>query len=398
MKVIADFLKKDSRYIIEAVALAAILLMIFNPVERHQYRTFYTSGTEYVYAKVVTVVDEQLEESYLGTGQLLGVQTIEVRLPDGEVIELNNYLTDEHNVLVKPGQSVIVSVDAPEGVEPYYVLYNYDRVPALILLVLVFVGLLILVGKRKGFDAFIAILFSLVFILCVALPCIYNGLSPVLIGLVTVLLSTTVTITLMHGFSKQCLLGIVTTLTGELAACGLFALFSSLLHITGFQTEQSEGLLLIAQVTGLDVRTLLIAGMMISSLGAVMDVAVSILSSLREVSIAGQNMTKQQLFTSGINIGKDLIGTMSNTLIFAFTGGALTTMIIFCANGVQFNQLINSDYLALELSQGLCSTSAVILTVPAASFIGAMFFGMKKYPNKIAKDSTLKKKKVGKNA
>ena len=389
---------KYSRLALELIIILAVVLMIFFPVKGNQYRMYSTKGTYYLHSKVVEVMDEMLEESQLETGQLLGVQTLKIRISDGEEIEIKNYLTDTHNVLAKKGQYVIVCKDAPEGVEPYYTVYNYDRMPVLIVLVVVFVGFLVGVGKRKGLDAFLAILFSLIFILRVALPLIYSGSSPVAIGLITVLLSTTITILLMHGFTKQSLLGIGTTLIGELAACILFAIFSSLLHLTGFQTDDAEGLLLIAQRTGMDIKTLLIAGMMISSLGAVMDVAVSILSSLREVSIAGQNMSRQALFTSGINIGKDLIGTMSNTLIFAFTGGAITTMLVFYSYNVQFNQLINSDYLALELAQGLCSTSAVILTVPAASFMGAMFFGIKKQQNKTAEQGTLKKKKARKNA
>ncbi|MBQ9165666.1 MAG: YibE/F family protein, partial [Oscillospiraceae bacterium] len=151
--------------------------------------------------------------------------------------------------------------------------------------------------------------------------------------------------------------------------------FSSLLHLTGFQTDSAEGLLLIAQNTGLNIRTLLFAGMMISSLGAVMDVAVSILSALREVSLAAKRAERGMLFRSGMNMGQDLIGTMSNTLIFAFTGGALSTMLVFYSYGVQTQQLLNSDFLTVELAQGLCSTAAVIMTVPFAAAMGAMFYG-----------------------
>ena len=363
-----------------AFEIVVVLLMIFMllfPAKGSDYRIYSTDGIYYVRAEVLEVLSEDLEESSLGTGHKLGMQKLRVRLSDDSEIELNNYLTDAHNVYAEKGQSVIVCIDSPEGVEPYYTVYNYSRVLPLVCLVGIFVGLLVFVGKRNGFDAFLSILFSLILILRIALPLLYSGSSPVLIGLGTVLLSTSVTITLMHGFTKQCLLAVVTTLIGELAACALFAAFSGALHLTGFQTEQAEGLLLIAHRTGLQIKTLLIAGMMISSLGAVMDVAVSILSSLREIARVGHNMSRTELFHSGINIGKDLIGTMSNTLIFAFAGGALTTMLVFYSYGVQFHQLLNSDYLALELAQGLCSTSAVILTVPAAAIIGAMFFAHK---------------------
>ena len=114
---------------------------------------------------------------------------------------------------------------------------------------------------------------------------------------------------------------------------------------------------------------------MISSVGAVMDVAVSILSALREVALASKRPERGALFRSGMNLGRDMIGTMSNTLIFAFTGGALTTMLVFFSYGIQFHQLLSSDYLNVELAQGICSTAAVVLTVPAASAMGAAFYG-----------------------
>ena len=364
-----------NRLILEIIVVLSILIMLVHPVSGNEYRRYATDTLRYERGEVLEILSEELEDSTLKTGQKLGQQHLLVRLSDGTEVELDNYLTETHNILIQKGQSIIICVDLPENASPYYTVYNYDRTAPIVGLVGVFILLLILVGKRKGMDACLAILFSLIFIIQVTLPVLYNGGSPTVIGLVTVLLSTMVTLSLMHGPTKQCLLGIVTTLLGEFAACLLFGVFSSLLHRTGFQTDSAEGLLLIAQNTGLNIRTLLFAGMMISSLGAVMDVAVSILSALREVSLAAKRAERGMLFRSGMNMGQDLIGTMSNTLIFAFTGGALSTMLVFYSYGVQTQQLLNSDFLTVELAQGLCSTAAVIMTVPFAAAMGAMFYG-----------------------
>lgn len=363
------------RLLLEVLALLAIVLMLVRPVEGNEYRRFATDTLHYVRAEVLKVQSEELVDSTLGTGQQLGQQELLVRLPSGDEIQLVNYLTETHNIMAREGQSIIVCVDAPENAAPYYTVYNYDRTVPTVGLVVFFVLLLALVGKRKGVDACLAILFSMAFILRVTLPALYNGSSAMAMGLITVLLTTTVTLALLHGLTKQCLLGITATLLGELAACLLFAACSSQFHLTGFQTGDAEGLLLIAQSTGLDIRMLLFAGVMISSVGAVMDVAVSILSALREVALASKRPERGALFRSGMNLGQDMIGTMSNTLIYAFTGGALTTMLVFCSYGVQFHQLLSSDYLTVELTQGLCSTAAVILTVPAAAAMGAVFYG-----------------------
>lgn len=366
---------KWKHLVLEALVLLSIVLMVARPAAGGAYRRYASDTLHYVRAQVLEVLEEELTDSTLGTGQKLGWQHLLVSLPDGSEVELDNYLTETHNILLHTGQTAIVCADTPENAAPYYTIYNYDRFLPLLGMIAVFVLLLILVGRRKGLDAFLAIMFTLLFVLRVTLPVLYRGGSPIGMGLLTVLLSTVVTLALLHGPTLQCLLGSATTLLGELAACVLFAVFSGLLHLTGFQTDSAEGLLLIAQNTGLNIRTLLFAGMMISSLGAVMDVAVSILSALREVALASGKPERAGLFHSGINLGRDMIGTMSNTLIFAFAGGALSTMLVFYSYGVQFHQLFSSDYLAVELAQGLCSTAAVILTVPAAAAIGAAFYG-----------------------
>ena len=363
---------------IEVLVTGAVLLMILFPFQGDAYRRYATDTLSYQKGTVLEVISQELSESPQKTGQLLGLQELTVRLSGGEVVTIHNYLTDIHNILLKEGDRAIICVDAPQNAEPYYTVYQYDRTIGLTALLIMFFGLMLLVGGRKGFDALLALVFSGAFLVCVVLPLLYNGISPILVGFLTVLLLTLVTLALLHGVSKECLLGIGVTLLGELAACILFGVFSAALHLTGLQLGEAEDLLLITQNTGMKIRSLLFTGMMLASLGAVMDVAVSVLAALREVADAMSKPEPKALFDSGMRIGKNMLGTMSNTLIFAFAGGALTTMLVFFSYGVQFHQIFHSDYLALELAQGLCSTAAVILTVPAASFVGGIAFARKK--------------------
>lgn len=353
-------------------ALAVILLLVIMPQENADFQSLVSNGISYQRGTVIQVLSQSLEESTLGSG-MLGSQDMEIRLQDGRQIQLTNYLTDTHNILAEEGSKVIICVDAPDGVEPYYTLYNYDRTSALILIFAVFILLMLLVGGKQGANAVLAIGVSLLLILRFTIPAIYRGSSPVAIGILTVIASTVISLLLLHGATVRALLAAGVTLAGEGTACVLFALSAAMLHVGGFQTDQAEGLLVVAQNTGLDLKNLLFAATMIASLGAVMDVAVSLLSALWELE--QQSALKgKQLFRSGMNIGKDMIGTMSNTLIFAFTGNALATMLSLTAYGVQSAQLLNSDYIALEIAQGLCGTGGVILTVPIASAAAAALF------------------------
>ena len=362
------------------IVLVVILLLVIMPQENADFQSLVSSGISYQRGTVIQVLSQSLEESPLGSG-MLGSQDLAVRLKDGSEVQMTNYLTDTHNILAEEGSKVIICVDAPDGVEPYYTLYNYDRTSALVLIFAVFILLMLLVGGKQGANAVLALAVSLLLIVRFTVPAIYRGSSPIAVGALTAFAATAVTLLLLHGATVRALLAAGVTLAGEGTACILFAASSALLHVGGFQTDQAEELLVVAQNTGLHLKTLLFAATMIASLGAVMDVAVSLLSALWELKQQG-TQDGGQLFRSGMNIGKDMIGTMSNTLIFAFAGNALATMLSLTAYGVQASQLLNSNYIALEIAQGLCGTGGVILTVPIASAAAAALFPRLKAPDR----------------
>lgn len=362
------------------IVLVVILLLVIMPQENADFQSLVSSGISYQRGTVIQVLSQSLEESPLGSG-MLGSQDLAVRLQDGSEVQMTNYLTDTHDILAEEGSKVIICVDAPDGVEPYYTVYNYDRTSALVLIFAVFILLMMLVGGKQGANAVLALAVSLLLIVRFTVPAIYRGGSPIAVGAITVFAATAVTLLLLHGATVRALLAAGVTLAGEGTACMLFAASSALLHVGGFQTDQAEGLLVVAQNTGLHLKTLLFAATMIASLGAVMDVAVSLLSALWELKQQG-TQDGGQLFRSGMNIGKDMIGTMSNTLVFAFAGNALATMLSLTAYGVQASQLLNSNYIALEIAQGLCGTGGVILTVPIASAAAAALFPRLKVPDR----------------
>lgn len=338
------------------------------------FQSLVSDTVSYIPGTVLEVVEEDLSPSDLKGGPQLGEQTLTIELKDGSQITLTNYLTNTHNILAREGMRVVVCVDAPENVDPYYTLYQYDRSVGLGVVVAIFLLLMLLVGGEKGFYATLALAFSLVFLLKITVPVIYSGGSPILAGLAMVLVSTAVTVFLIYGLSPRGVLGIGVVLAGEFVACGLFLLFSLLLHLSGFKSSDAENLLVAAQNTGLNISTVLFAATMIASLGAVMDVAVSLLSALWEVRLADPDITGRGLWRAGLRMGRDMIGTMSNTLIFAFAGGSLTTLLVLMTYGTDPVQLLHSDYIALELAHGLCGTCAVILTVPLASLVSAAVY------------------------
>lgn len=360
--------------ILAILVLLVTAVLALMPSVSVSFQSLVSDTVSYIPGTVLEVVEEELTPSDLKGGPQLGEQTLTIELKDGSQITLTNYLTNTHNILAREGMRVVVCVDAPENVEPYYTLYQYDRSVGLGVVVAIFLLLMLLVGGEKGFYATLALAFSLVFLLKITVPVIYSGGSPILAGLAMVLVSTAVTVFLIYGLSPRGVLGIGVVLAGEFVACGLFLLFSLLLHLSGFKSSDAENLLVAAQNTGLNISTVLFAATMIASLGAVMDVAVSLLSALWEVRLADPDITGRGLWRAGLRMGRDMIGTMSNTLIFAFAGGSLTTLLVLMTYGTDPVQLLHSDYIALELAHGLCGTCAVILTVPLASLVSAAVY------------------------
>ena len=148
--------------------------------------------------------------------------------------------------------------------------------------------------------------------------------------------------------------------------------FGKIAHITGYNVSNIDTLVSVGNMTKIQVGDLLFAGILISSLGAVMDVGLSISSTITEIYQVNPALSWQKLFLSGMNVGKDMMGTMSNTLVLAFAGGSLSELILDYAYNLPYRQLINSYTIGIELMQGVAGSIGIILTVPMVSLIAAV--------------------------
>lgn len=377
--------KQLFEYAIFAVVFLLMLVMIFGFVKtEYSYKMYDTSTLHYVRGTVTEIVDQNITYSGADNEYITGIQNIKVKILEGdlkgETVEIDNYITVQHNVVVNKGRRVIVCADTPENVQPYFTLYNYDRANSVWILAAVFVLLVVIVGEKKGLMSCIGLGFTMCTVICWLLPALYNGGNGVLVSIITVALSTAVTCFCISGLSRKTAFNIISAIAGTLSAGVIYKLFASILGVSGASMDEAESLALISQTTGLSLSGVLFAGVMISALGAVMDVAVSIGASLYEIRELNPDISSKELFKSGMNIGRDMIGTMTNTLILAFAGGSIAMLILLISYGVQYNQLISSNYIALEVAKGLAGSAAVVLTVPISAVVCA--FGYAKHKNK----------------
>jgi len=355
------------------VVLMVVMYQKSNPI---QYQMFTTEGISYEKGKVTKVLSETLELEEGESGRFRGVQNLEVTLKTGkqkgQQIEIKNELSATHNINATEGTNIIIKLDAPEGITPFYTVFNYDRNTGIYLMIGIFLLLMLVVGGRKGIKSVIGLVFTLFFIIGFLLPAIYHGNSPVGTGILTVLVCSLFSLLLLNGFCKKTWTALAAVFVGVLISAGCYYLFSAILHLSGYNLDQAEELIIIHQNTGLQVSQILFVGILVASLGAILDMTMSVASSLFEMKRMHPHMERKDIFIAGMEIGKDMIGTMCETLILAFTGSAITALLVLISYGAQFQQILNSDYIANELLHSITGSVGVILTVPITAFFASI--------------------------
>ena len=236
------------------------------------------------------------------------------------------------------------------------------------LIIAIFLLTLIIIGGKQGLASVIGLAFTAICILFLFLPMIYKGHSPILAAVLVVILTTILSMYLVGGASGKTAVAIAGTVLGVRISAMFALIFSKMTDISGYNVSAIESLIYVRDQTGIEVGQLLFAGILIASLGAVMDVAMSISSPIEEISYQNPELGIKGLFFSGMRGGKDMMGTMSNTLILAFAGGSINTLVFIYAYNYEYLQMIIMFDIGIEIIQGVASSMGVILTVPICSF------------------------------
>lgn len=332
---------------------------------------------QFAVARVTDVLADNASPDAWTEGRRIGQQLLEVELLMGEhkgaVLEAANYLSAYANVDAKVGTRIIVRLDTDDQGGLYVVsVPAYDRVPVLLALALIFAALLVVIGRRKGVMALVGLVYTLACIWFIQVPTILRGAEPIAVSVVIVALTTAASLLFLTGLSRKTLCAVLGCVCG-VGVAGIFAAVTgSIAQLNGFNLPEAEDLVLRSTQDTVRISGLLVSGILVASLGAVMDVAMSISSSCWELRQLNPALPKKALFRSGMNIGRDAMGTMANTLILAFAGASLNTLLLFRIYGYPGIQLFNSDAIAVELIRGLAGSIGIILTVPLVAVLSAV--------------------------
>lgn len=366
-----------------------IFLYFFNNIERVELVN--SSGTSYVKAVVNEIVEDNIQED----GSRIGYQKVMLKVLSGklkgQLIEGTSFAGYLYGADCTVGMKVIASISKYED-NASAAVYSYDRSNIIYIFVGLFLLMLWIIGGKKGFKSAIGLVFTFICIIYLFLPMLYKGYSPFLSAVIVIILITIVSLYLIDGITKKSISAMIGTIIGVIIAGICAAGFGYVAKISGYNVSEVEELVFVANNTELKVGGILFSAILIASLGAVMDVSMSISSTLTEIYNHNKNIGRVELFKSGINVGRDMMGTMSNTLILAFTGGSINTLILNYAYALKHNQIINMYEIGIEIMQGVSGSIAIILSVPLVSIISSYFFtyGRKKsLRSKINLDSIL---------
>ena len=335
----------------------------------------YGKGAEFYNGVITEIIEEDLNKDPILDGVEIGYQKVVAKVTEGQykdnTYEIKNNISRLYNYKVEEGTKVVLILYKQNNGNMIWDVYGYDRSSMIYVLAGIFIIVVIIIGGVKGIKSLVSLMFTLVTVIFLMLPLMFRGVEPMLAAVVSATLSIIVTLSLVSGINKKTVTAIIGTISGVVISGIIAYIFGELTHSSGMTMNDTESLIYIAEGTNLKVKGIMFAGILIASLGAVMDVAMSISSSLFEIYEVNKNIKQIDLFKSSMNIGKDIIGTMTNTLILGFAGGSITTLILIFAANMPYNKFINLEVLAIEIIQGLAGSIGIVLSVPITAVVGS---------------------------
>lgn len=258
-----------------------------------------------------------------------------------------------------------------------YQITDYYRQKPINLLFWIFVVTVVAIGKLYGLTSLLGMFLSLAVIIKIILPQISAGTNPILVIIIASVFLIPTTFYLSHGINTKTNLAIVGTFISAIITAILAYVFTHLAHITGYANEEAS-FLDIAKNGTLNIQSLLIAGIIIGSIGILDDVSVSQVSVVNEIAKANPKLNFLELFSRSMSVGRDHVASMVNTLFLVYTGAAMPLLLLFLDNSVSLSQIINTEMVAEEIVRTLVASIGLILAVPTTTFMAASYYSKNK--------------------
>ena len=326
------------------------------------------------YIGVITQIVDRVEEDQFGFTNI--TTYFEARITSGErrgdIIAGEQHQSDFFLVTIRDiavGDRVVLVHDA---FGQRYFFDDFARINVIAILGVIFLVLVIVFGRVKGFSAIVALGFTCMAVFLVFIPAILSGYNIYIATMIVCLFAIVSTLLIVIGPNKKALSAMLGCLGGVLLAGLLMFMMDKILGLTGLLDMEAQSLLLLDNPV--DLRAIIFAGVILGAVGAIMDVAMSIASSLWEVKEVGGDSDFGSIVKSGINIGKDILGTMLNTLILAYIGSSLSIILLLNVHSASYIELLNREMIIVEFLRPIVGSFGMFLTLPLTAAICAALY------------------------
>ena len=368
--------KKAVRYLIYVLFVCAFAVFVIKLNQVEKTELVVRTGQTFEKAKVVKILQDNLEEN----GTRVGEQKVRVRMltgvRKGEELDITSSSGYLFGAACKPGMKVIV-MQSVAGDSTVASVYTQDREGVIYIFALIYLLVLCLIGGKQGIKGCLGLVFTFFCVIFVYLPLVYLKYSPFWTAVFVCFITTLVTMYLIGGPTRKTCAATLGTLVGVILAGVSAWCFSKASGISGYNVSDIETLMTLWNTNRIQVGGLLFSGLLISCLGAVMDVAMSISSAIDEIYRQNLSLSRKELFKAGLRVGRDMMGTDSNTLILAFAGSSVSTLLLDYSYNLPYQQIINSNNIGIAIMQGLAGSFGIVLSVPFTVLICTILFHKK---------------------
>ena len=361
--------KKVVRYLIYLLFVCVFAVFVFKLNQVEKTELVVRTGQTFEKGKVTEILQDNLDTN----GTRVGEQKERVKMLKGEELDITSSSGYLFGAACKIGMKVIV-MQSVAGETTIASVYTQDREWVIYIFALLYLLALCIIGGKQGIKGCLGLVFTFFCVIFVYLPLVYLRFSPFWAAVFICFLTTLVTMYLIGGPTKKTCAATLGTLAGVVLA-GLSAwCFSKASGISGYNVSDIETLMTLWNTNRIQVGGLLFSGLLISCLGATMDVAMSISSAIDEIYKQNASLSRKELFKAGMRVGRDMMGTDSNTLILAFAGSSVSTLLLDYAYDLPYQQIINSNNIGIAIMQGLAGSFGIVLSVPLTVLICAVLF------------------------
>lgn len=368
--------------------LSITAILVGNRAVMGEAQIFTNSDSEVTRATVTQVLDQASDTLELGgnTSYENTVVAFKCEIKSGEdagkeVEALQTidgmYAGSQYVKVVEPGDKIIlIRAEGATNMDGMWQFSDYYRFDKILILIGIFVVIILLIGRWKGVNTLLSLVFTFCFVFFVFVPAVMSGYNAYLWSCVTCVFTIVMTLILINSISKKTIATIIGCISGTVIAALGTAIMSEVLGLTGYVDEHSYYLTLLNTETPIDLTAIIFAAITIGAVGAIMDVAMDLSSSLYELSEQVPDMTFVKLCKSGFSIGRDIMGTMANTLVLAYIGSSLSCIMILLTYTASSLDLLSREVIVVELLQAVVGSLAILLTVPCTIVIcGILYIG-----------------------